>query len=304
MSIQTRCPNCDASYNLAEAQRGKKVRCRKCSETFVVGERTKRRAGGLRREERQDPPGRLAGFARAPAAGHRRKRDRPRPAATGDEDREDDEEEEEDSRDRRGRREKSRSAAPLILLLCGGVLLLLLMGGGVLVFAVRRHESLVQSGRGQPVRNPAPDGRPRPTDVDDALLWIRTAQTADKQNKAAEWLARATVIDAKRKDVAAVLEKLVSNANTHDSAVKALAQWAGPEDVPTLLTAVEIDNGLWAGDRAGGEAADALVRLQADGVAGAFAHRLHGFGHENAKKRLAANWAPRRKRKSSNHGQP
>ena len=38
MSIQTRCPNCEASYTLAEAQRGKKVRCRKCSDTFVVGE--------------------------------------------------------------------------------------------------------------------------------------------------------------------------------------------------------------------------------------------------------------------------
>src|SRR5439155_8326134 len=36
-SIKTSCPNCEAPYTLAESQRGKKVRCRKCTNTFVVG---------------------------------------------------------------------------------------------------------------------------------------------------------------------------------------------------------------------------------------------------------------------------
>ncbi len=36
MAIQTSCPNCEATYTLADTQRGKKVRCRKCSEIFTV----------------------------------------------------------------------------------------------------------------------------------------------------------------------------------------------------------------------------------------------------------------------------
>ena len=61
----------------------------------------------------------------------------------------------------------------------------------------------------------------------------------DQQNKALEWLAGATVINEKRADVAEVLEQEVNNNNpaTHDSAAKALAQWAGPEDMLTLIRA-------------------------------------------------------------------
>ena len=31
------CPICGASYNLAEAQLGRKVRCEKCEHTFTAG---------------------------------------------------------------------------------------------------------------------------------------------------------------------------------------------------------------------------------------------------------------------------
>jgi predicted Zn finger-like uncharacterized protein len=36
MPIQTACPNCDASYKLPDDKLGKKVRCKKCEETFTV----------------------------------------------------------------------------------------------------------------------------------------------------------------------------------------------------------------------------------------------------------------------------
>ncbi|MGH7171676.1 MAG: outer membrane protein assembly factor BamE domain-containing protein [Gemmataceae bacterium] len=36
MAINTSCPHCSQSYSLAETQIGKKVRCKSCSEAFVV----------------------------------------------------------------------------------------------------------------------------------------------------------------------------------------------------------------------------------------------------------------------------
>src|SRR5262249_37887566 len=37
MPIQTSCPTCATAYNLPDGQRGKRVRCRHCADTFVVG---------------------------------------------------------------------------------------------------------------------------------------------------------------------------------------------------------------------------------------------------------------------------
>src|SRR5262249_5966191 len=39
MPIQTSCPTCATTYNLPDGQRGKRVRCRHCADTFVVGAR-------------------------------------------------------------------------------------------------------------------------------------------------------------------------------------------------------------------------------------------------------------------------
>jgi predicted Zn finger-like uncharacterized protein len=36
MTVQASCPHCSTSYSLAETQIGKKVRCKQCSEAFVV----------------------------------------------------------------------------------------------------------------------------------------------------------------------------------------------------------------------------------------------------------------------------
>jgi hypothetical protein len=37
MAIETHCPHCLQTYTLADSQQGKRVRCRNCSEGFVVG---------------------------------------------------------------------------------------------------------------------------------------------------------------------------------------------------------------------------------------------------------------------------
>ena len=40
MSILATCPGCNKSYQLADTQRGKRVRCKSCSEVFVVPGKT------------------------------------------------------------------------------------------------------------------------------------------------------------------------------------------------------------------------------------------------------------------------
>jgi predicted Zn finger-like uncharacterized protein len=37
MAIPATCPGCNASYQLADTLRGKRVRCKSCSEVFIVG---------------------------------------------------------------------------------------------------------------------------------------------------------------------------------------------------------------------------------------------------------------------------
>src|SRR5215469_5732416 len=37
MPIQTTCPACEKGYTLPDTQRGKRVRCKSCQGTFVVG---------------------------------------------------------------------------------------------------------------------------------------------------------------------------------------------------------------------------------------------------------------------------
>ena len=44
MPIQAKCPGCGAAYTLVDDQRGKRVRCKKCDETFVVGSAIKAQA--------------------------------------------------------------------------------------------------------------------------------------------------------------------------------------------------------------------------------------------------------------------
>ena len=286
MSIQARCPNCDASYNLAELQRGKKVRCRKCSDTFVVGEKNNEapasasRSGKLRKDGLQTspvpPPKTPPPKVKSVAPPVRRDRDLDRDMDRDrdrdlDRDRDRDDEEEDDLRDRPEPRKKSGSPVPLILMIGGGVLLLLLLAGGAVVacvflFAKKATTEAIDN----VVKAADPDSI---HNVDEASAIIRTATTADAQNKAADWLAAATVTADKRKDVAALLETLAGNLNTRDAALRALAQWAGPEDIPTLLRAAD-DDKYWGFGPQSNEAANALVRLKADGAAAIFARRL------------------------------
>src|SRR5205823_1818611 len=118
MAIQTHCPSCEAVYTLAESQRGKKVRCRKCSDTFIVGESagSAAKSGKLRKDA-------LQASARPPA---RTPPPRTKPAVRRDRDRYDDEDRE-DRDNERVVKKKSGSAMPMILMIGGGILLLFLL---------------------------------------------------------------------------------------------------------------------------------------------------------------------------------
>lgn len=307
MAIQTSCPSCEAAYTLADTQRGKKVRCRKCSETFVVGGDKDKAAPvassvkgrtGLRKDGLQDAP-RPAGRSTPPP--------KTKPAPRRDRDRDDDDFDDDRSDDRPNIKRKRGSSTPMILMIVGGIVLVLLLCGGGGVFAIywwvsstvtngvdNLQQQMANGNPNDPFPQPGDPNNPfgnvpfpdlsQPKDVGEALDWVKNGATADKQKKGAEWLANAAVDNGRQKEVAAALETLAANPKTKDAALSALAAWAGPEDAPTLLR--EVDAKF---DIAGGAAADALVRLQYAPAAPVFAKRLSDFFHHGTAARLLAN---------------
>lgn len=117
MSISATCPGCSASYQLADTMRGKKVRCKSCSEVFLVGGKP----AAPDRDENEEgiqasprPPKRVARYEEDEDT------DRPRP--------------------RRRPRAKGGSSALVPLLIVGGVVAIVLILGlaGVAVWAFSR----------------------------------------------------------------------------------------------------------------------------------------------------------------------
>jgi len=56
MAIKTSCPHCSQSYALADAQLGKTVRCKSCSETFLVRESAAPQPATLSRDDEEERP--------------------------------------------------------------------------------------------------------------------------------------------------------------------------------------------------------------------------------------------------------
>jgi predicted Zn finger-like uncharacterized protein len=145
MSIATTCPGCSASYQLADTMRGKKVRCKSCSEVFVVRSKT----SASDRDEDEE-----------------RIQTSPRPAKRVAVREEEDEDTERLSPRRRPRKKHSSAALPLIIFggIAAGVLILGL--GGLAIWALTRLRQpepapvAVNSNppmpAAQPVQNPAP----------------------------------------------------------------------------------------------------------------------------------------------------
>ena len=107
------------------------------------------------------------------------------------------------------------------------------------------------------------------------LDWITKGNDPNKKNAAADWLSKATV-DA----VVVALKSRRRWKTWRPTPIRMkppFAAWrrgAGPDDVPTLLKAVDADNNLWQFDKGGDGPADALIKLNYEPAAAAFARRL------------------------------
>jgi predicted Zn finger-like uncharacterized protein len=123
MPIHAVCPECEASYDLVDEQRGKKVRCKKCQAVFEVGLPAKPKREAPRRE--------VEAVAERPVRAARKDFAAPaRNASRRDDDDDDDDREE---RRRPVKKKKGGSLAPLFIV--GGlaaVFVVLLVGGGIL----------------------------------------------------------------------------------------------------------------------------------------------------------------------------
>jgi predicted Zn finger-like uncharacterized protein len=293
MAIQTRCPSCSAPYTLADTQAGKRVRCRKCTETFVV-EATGAGVQGARARDAAPPAARRTAVA-------------PRPAADRDDD--------------RGPKcggnpdvKKKGSAMPTVLIILGVVLVLLVMCGGGAVFGVYwwvrsstqqfvdnvnddinnpNNPNFPRPGNPNPFGDTRPFGEPHspdnpsaePANVDDAIdAWIGKTNDPSRHNRACDYLAKQVADPPHQPQVAATLEKLIKTDATREAAAKALGPWAGPENIPTLLREASRENSTaWK------PCAAALVRLKAPKAAEAIAHHL-GTGAWPEQKRDAADF--------------
>jgi predicted Zn finger-like uncharacterized protein len=245
MAKEVLCPICGATYNLAEAQLGKKVRCKKCEHAFTAG-------GEPRRREEDDDEG--AGIQTEP-------RGRPRPRARKDRDRDDDRPRKTRSAEEQARpRSREGSGQPMtaIVITCVALgVLVLCCGGGLGAYYLLPFSQtpqppppMIQRPLNPPIL-PAPVAQanpPRPafppveappvivfppdfpqggfpggrlgpgarmgppiTNVKEALGAVRDNDPA-RRWAGADWLSRATRDEAQAAEVSKALDPLVRNA--------------------------------------------------------------------------------------------
>jgi predicted Zn finger-like uncharacterized protein len=273
MAKEVLCPICGATYNLADEQLGKKVRCKKCEHPFTAGGEPKRREdddyddeddGGI-----QDAP---RGRARAKSgARSERGRDRGR-------DRDDDRPKKTKSLEEQAKpRGESQPGLPVssfvIMGVVLGVLFLCCGGAGLVYWMWPRHNA--------PAPKPAPPGRradanppadqpppnipqppnfPQPppdfppldgfgpgrpsavANLKEALEAVRDNDRGKRQ-AGADWLARATRDEGQAAEVSKALDVLVRDAQpdmlggdrVRAAALAALKTWGTKENVPTLV---------------------------------------------------------------------
>jgi predicted Zn finger-like uncharacterized protein len=277
MSIQTNCPACQTAYQLADNLSGKRVRCRTCAETFLVGGVPPAAADDvpvLEEVEPGDEPNKRRAPARSPRAGaeDERLQREPRPARRP--------RVEDDRPRRRSAAPRSRKPYPSLLpwlLIGGGVLLLLLLALGTTLWLVLSKTEQATAGNSPPQvvmhfppdpfgNNPPPvpgppagrkmlDVQPapfappvafgNPKDIDEALTQLKDPQVPSRL-PAVIWLTTAAVNEGRRAEVARALEGLLDDPFIRVPAIQALARWTTRESVPVLIRALESDDAIVA----------------------------------------------------------
>ncbi len=274
MPIQATCPTCEHSYNVPDAQHGKRVRCRHCADVFVVG-------GGKGRGRDVDDEAEADDSDHAPrrkrASGDdgdlrgRLDRDDLRPnrrKGRGRDDDDPDEDHDDEDDDDRPRNSSGNGYLVPLLIGIGGVVLLVVIGGGVAIYLAASGN--VQKGPGQFIRAnnrnngglfvPGPGPIPQPPGpppkrgvfdpvhtIDEALGDIREqANDAFVPKARAEWLANQPIQENRRQEVCNALWNLSQKSFHHftrEAAIGAFCKWAGPGQEKELLQLVEAGNG-------------------------------------------------------------
>ncbi len=293
MATEVLCPICGATYNIAETQLGRKLRCKKCEHAFVAGD--KRRG---RDDDADDDRGAIRDSpSRRPAKAGRRDDDyddddRPRKKTPG--------------LDKQAKRRGDEPKFPVKAFVIAGAILgalLLVCGGGGLILSLMVWDGdggadpvVVNQGAppgfgGGPMRPAAPPANPpdplanpfRPVpalgNVDEALALLRGNDGAQRLD-GARWLAQKPVDAAKQAEVAKALNGLLGaaeNPNVRNAAVAACKAWATAENVPGLISYLEGNRGnIFTKDQRV-MAMQALARVKDERGAAVVAHELTDF---------------------------
>lgn len=312
MPIPAVCPHCQTNYNLADTMAGKQVRCKMCSNTFLVGgaapavQKTEPREQDLKDKV-------MTSLATPPPLTRTGGKDRdetesrtPPRATRRDED--DDEEERAIAERRRRRRQQAQGGTSVIvgLILVG---CLVLVVGGIVGFIwlmssggsdQPQQANVAQNNNpppgdpqpGQPPRGQPPGrqppgfgqpGFPPPGNqkppvqgdiLDQKLADLRQDSTRDQ---AAQWLAAAKPNQPRRAHVAGALEAYLFNPPTpfySIDVVKAYVSWATLDNLPAMAKLVAGPHPPWWNDDKLNVVMDALARTKDKRAADPLAKRL------------------------------
>jgi predicted Zn finger-like uncharacterized protein len=258
MAIDVLCPICGASYSLPDAQRGKRVRCKKCEHPFTAqGDQKPRETGADDDDGFQDAP---RGKPKATAPDRRgRDRDDDRPRKTRPA---------EAQARRRSAREPGVPVGAVLILGVVGVVLILCGGGAALLYHLWPADdgpAAAAQANGPvgppPARNDFaandPFNRRQPgggaadvANLDEALKAVRDNDPA-RREAGADWLSRAPRDEGRAAEVAKALDVLVRNARpdvfghepARQAALQALREWGTAENVPTLVEFLQTARG-------------------------------------------------------------
>jgi HEAT repeat protein len=224
MTIAMNCPSCGKTYNLNEKLAGKNVRCKQCAATFPVSADAAKSANGVPPDSKQ-------------IGTELRKKSTVQMGPLDDLD----EAVAEAEADAPAGKGKWLALGGGMLLVIGFVMLLVCGGLGVGgYFYFKGSGSSSDSSSSDKDKDKDKDGGKENSAVADALDDLKSEDPRRKES-GAKALAEMAVVPSQQKAVAGALEKRLTDVNhqVKVASAKALAVWAGKDNIPTLKRYVD-----------------------------------------------------------------